>query len=91
MQHAIKKQGGMASGENKPVTIPPGGIGWVVLEKILPQCVGHWCQRNRGAWVPRVGGLHRIHGEGTDGGNSLKSWIQGDFGGNANGGHGNSG
>ena len=52
--------------EDETVTIPPGGIAWVVLEEIPPQHLGdvghpHWCARMPGRRL-----LNSIHGERPD-------------------------
>ena len=67
VQQAVEQHRGVTVGENKAVTIVPGGIVRVVLQEVVPQDFGNIGHAHRCAGMARIGFLHGIHAEGADG------------------------
>ena len=67
VQQAVEQHRGVAVGENKAVTVVPGGIVRVVLQEVVPQHFGNIGHAHRCAGMARIGFLHGIHAEGADG------------------------
>ena len=66
VQRRVLEDAGVAGGEDEPVPVRPVGVGGVVAQDAPVEHVGERRQRHRGAGVPGVRLLHRIHGEGAD-------------------------
>ena len=56
----------MAAAQNESVPPRPMGMGWVVVEVVVPQLVGDWSEGHRRAGMAAVGLLHAVHAEGAD-------------------------
>src|SRR5205807_1901222 len=65
-EHRIKKHRCVAVGQDETITIEPGGVLGIKLQKFLPQGV---CDRRKShgrAGMTGIGPLHRVHGERAD-------------------------
>jgi hypothetical protein len=67
MQHGVQQHRGVAVGEHEPVAVGPDGVLGIEAQEVLPQAIDHRGQGHRGAGVPGVGGLHRVHRKGANG------------------------
>mmetsp|Transcript_100933 Transcript_100933/g.308628 ORF Transcript_100933/g.308628 Transcript_100933/m.308628 type:complete len:359 (+) Transcript_100933:1114-2190(+) len=63
VEQAVNQHGGVTHGEDETVAVRPLRILRVVHEHPGPQGVGHRRHGHGRAWVPRVGLLHRVHGQ----------------------------
>jgi hypothetical protein len=57
----------MAIGEDEAVAVRPLRIRGIVPQIAIPQDERYRRQSHRGAWMPAVGFLHRVHGQRADG------------------------
>ena len=66
MQQRIQQHRGVAVRQNEAVAVPPARIGRVVFQEVAPQHLGNVGHAHRGARVPGIGLLDRIHRQDTD-------------------------
>ena len=67
IQHAVQQHARVTSGKNEAVAVQPIRIRRVVTQMALPQDVRERRERHGGAGVSRIGLLHRVHRQRTDG------------------------
>ncbi len=56
----------MAGRQHESVAVGPDRVRRVEPQDVLPEVIGHGGHGHRGAGVPRIGGLNRIHREGSN-------------------------
>ena len=57
----------MAIRQDEPIAIPPTGIGWVVLQVVVPNDFGDIGHPHRHAGMAGIRLLYGIHGQGANG------------------------
>src|SRR5208282_5750050 len=67
MERGIEHHGSMAGGEHKAITVGPERAGGIVVQEILPERIHNRRQAHRSAGMSRVGLLHRVDRERSDG------------------------
>jgi hypothetical protein len=73
VQQRIQQHRAVAVGNHEAVAVEPLRVGRVVLQEVVPEHLGDVRHPHRHAGVPRVGLLHRIHGQGADGVGELEA------------------
>ena len=66
VKERVEQQRGVARREHEAVAIDPQWVGWVVAQKILPQCIGDRGHTHRRSGVAGLGFLHGVDGERPD-------------------------
>ena len=67
VQRAVQQHGRVSHREHEAIAVGPVRRRGVVAQMLRVQRVRQRRERHGGAGVPRLGGLHRVHGEGTNG------------------------
>ncbi len=67
VQERVVQHAGVPRGEHETVAIGPRGVGRIDAQQAREEGVREWRERHRGARVPGIGLLHRIHREPADG------------------------
>src|SRR5256885_6866098 len=67
MQHGPEQHGGVAVGEDEPITVGPDRVLGIETHHAVPDRVDEGRERHRWAGVPRLGALDRIDRERADG------------------------
>ncbi len=67
VEQAIQEHRAVPGGKDEAVTVGPGGVGGVVLEKACPQDVGRVGHAHRHTRVAGLGLLHPVHRQRADG------------------------
>ena len=66
VQRGVLQDARVPGREHEAVAVRPGGIGGIVAHPLAEEDVGDGRKRHRGAGMPGVGLLHRVHGEAAD-------------------------
>ena len=66
VEQRVEKHGGMPRREDEPVAVGPLRVTWAVPQVPCPEHVREGRERDRGARVPRIGRLDRVHGQSAD-------------------------
>ncbi len=66
VQQRVEQRRRVPRGEHEPIPVGPDRQLGVEAKVVLPERVGHRRQRHRGARVPGVRRLHRVHRQGAD-------------------------
>ena len=77
VQQAVEQHRAVAGREDEPIAVGPVRIARVVRQELVPQGVGHVGGAHGQAGMARIGVLHRVSGEETNGidGLTLKVWV----------------
>ncbi len=67
VEQAVEQHRSVPGRQHKAIAIRPGRISGIVLQKLGPEHVGHIGHAHRQAGVARIGLLHSVHRQGTDG------------------------